>query len=299
MVTCPITNSTDIRLIERIATHRIVNYYDQFGVDTRDTFSGIKEVLKYQSMVSGYAFYYPFSIQGAASLYEKLEALDWYYQDQKWEHVKALELIRAGECVLEIGCGQGSFLADIKNKYGGQPVGLELNQHAVDVAQSRGLKVFNKDINSYVSENVEYFDVVCLFQVLEHIAQPVEFLRQALRGLKVGGRLIICVPNNDALINSDKENPLNLPPHHMGLWNKQSLYFLSKVLPIKVDFVQQEPLQSYHIDWYVRTLLKKIVGDRFFHNVMLKTNIPQFVKKKVHSRTSKIHGHSILGVYTK
>jgi len=299
MVTCPITNSTRVRLVEKIAVGKIAGYYDLFGIETRDIFDGIRYVLKYHSIDSGYYFFYPFSIQGPASLYEKLEKIQWYYEEQKWEHIKALEWIGPADRVLEIGCGQGSFLLSIRNKYGGDPVGLELNQHAVAEAVSNGLKVYNRDLAGFALEHGEVFDVICLFQVLEHIAEPVQFLRRTLSMLKPGGRLIVCVPDNDALINQDKENPLNLPPHHMGMWNKPSLRFLAKVLQIDVDVLEQEPLQRIHVDWYVRTLLKRIVGRRIYFRIISKTNIPQFVAKKVQAMAGTIHGHSILSVYRK
>ena len=299
MVNCPITNSTNVKLIEKIAVGKIEAYYDLFGIETRDTFRNIDYVLKYYSIDSGYYFFYPFSIQGTASLYERLEKLDWYYQEQKWEHVKSLELIRPTDRVLEIGCGEGSFLLSVKNKCGSAPVGLELNQNAVDKAVSIGLKVYNKDIIIFSLENREAFDVICLFQVLEHIAEPVRFLQHALNMLKPDGRLIICVPDNDSLVNKDKENPLNLPPHHMGMWNKQSLRFLSTVLQLKMELLENEPLQRVHVEWYVRTLLKRIIGKRVYYRIISKTNIPLFMIKKVRAIASTIHGHSVLSVYRK
>ena len=299
MVNCPITNSTNVKLVEKIEAEKIATYYDGFGIETRDAFKDVEFVLKYLSIDSGYRFFYPFSIQGTASLYEKLQKLDWYYQEQKWEHVKALEWIRSGDRVLEIGCGEGSFLSAIKNKYGGEPVGLELNPSAVDKAVSLGLKVYQKELNDFSLEHREAFDVLCLFQVLEHIADPIRFLQQALYTVKPGGKLIVCVPDNDSLVNKDKENPLNLPPHHMGMWNKQSLGFLGHVLAIQVELLEHEPLQPIHVEWYVRTLLKRIVGKRLYYRIVSKTAIPAWMVKRVKATASTIHGHSILSVYKK
>src|SRR5260221_4103047 len=299
MVNCPITNSTRVKLIEKIEAGKIEAYYDLFGIETRDAFRGVPYVLKYHSIDSGYYFFYPFSIQGPASLYQRLEKFDWYYQEQKWEHIKALEWIGPADRVLEIGCGQGSFLLSLKNKYGTDPVGLELNQKAVLKAVSLGLKVYHADLNSFSPENREAFNVICLFQVLEHIAEPIPFLQHALTMLKPGGRLIIGVPDNDTLVNKDKENPLNLPPHHMGLWNKQSLRFLCNVLPINIELLENEPLQMVHVNWYVRTLLKRIVGRRIYYRIISKTTLPLFMMKKVQAMAATIHGHSVLSVFRK
>jgi len=134
------------------------------------------------------------------------------------------------------------------------------------------------------------------FSVLEHIADPITFLQCTLKMLKVSGKLIICVPNNDALINKDKESPLNLPPHHMGLWNKQSLIFLGKALNIKVEQHVNEPLQIHHIDWYVRTLLKKLAGESIYHRIISEDKYSCVYSKENEETAKNIIGHSILFV---
>jgi len=299
MVHCPITDSINVKLVQKIETGEIVSLYDLFGIQTRDIFQGIEHVYKYYSIESGYGFFYPFSIQGKPLLYETLENFEWYYQKEKWEHIKSLELIQPSDKVLEIGCGQGSFLASVKKKCGTEPVGLELNQSAVDRAVSSGLSVFNEEMNKFASSNLEAFDVICFFQVLEHIADPIKFLQEALIMLRNGGRLIISVPDNDSLVNRDDENALNFPPHHMGLWNRKSLTFLSKALPIEIQMTVNEPLQANHVDWYVRTLLKKIFGRHIYYHVISKTIIPSIIKKRVQANALQIHGHTILAVYKK
>src|SRR5258708_13744561 len=53
MVNCPITNSTHVKLIEKIEAGKIEAYYDLFGIETRDAFRGVPYVLKYHSITAG------------------------------------------------------------------------------------------------------------------------------------------------------------------------------------------------------------------------------------------------------
>jgi SAM-dependent methyltransferase len=298
-VSCPITNSTNLTLVKKIESATIIALYDMFNIDTRAIFQDKEYVYRYHSPSCDYSFYYPFSIQGEANLYETLEKYSWYYKEEKWEHLQSSERITATDRILEIGCGQGSFLKSLKNKYGNEPVGLELNQHAVDMATSQGLQVYNDDLSTFSKKNKDAFDVVCFFQVLEHIADPINFVRHALHTLKPGGKLIIAVPNNDAILNNDADNALNYPPHHMGLWTEKSLRSLSVELKIDVEAIQNEPLQSEHVDWYVRLRLKQVFGSALHSILISKTFLPRVIKKQVVRNSAKIKGHTILAVYRK
>jgi hypothetical protein len=64
-------------------------------------------------------------------------------------------------------------------------------------------------------------------------------LEDSLKALKKGGKLIIGVPNNEPYFKSyDKYSTLNLPPHHMGLWN---IKVFEKIAPLfKMELLQAE-----------------------------------------------------------
>jgi hypothetical protein len=76
-----------------------------------------------------------------------------------------------------------------------------------------------------------------------------------LKALKKGGKLIIGVPNsNPFLYKYDKYHTLNLPPHHMGLWNKFSLANLANYFPMSVDNIIVEALQQHEFEYYFKIL---------------------------------------------
>ena len=95
--------------------------------------------------------------------------------------------------ILEIGCNQGHMLAICKERGGKTMVGVE---PSVDEAFSpkSGIEIlpgyFSKD-----SVGGSTFDLAYMIEVLEHIPQPIEFLRDVHAVLKPAGKIAISVPN--------------------------------------------------------------------------------------------------------
>jgi 2-polyprenyl-3-methyl-5-hydroxy-6-metoxy-1,4-benzoquinol methylase len=149
--------------------------------------------------------------------------------------------------VLEVGCGRGDFLSAIQSS-GAIATGLELNGTAAREGRERGRDIRLEHIEVHASGHAAEYDVVCSFQVLEHIPNVRSFLEAQIACLRPRGRLIISVPNNDSFLLAD--NLLNIPPHHMGLWTEASLRSLTRLFPLKVRTVYLEPLQPFHFDQF-------------------------------------------------
>ncbi len=64
-----------------------------------------------------------------------------YYPAWKWEFDICLQKIKITDKVYEIGCGEGNFLAKLREKGVQQVYGAELNQNSVDAANAKGLVV--------------------------------------------------------------------------------------------------------------------------------------------------------------
>jgi len=98
---------------------------------------------------------------------------------------------------LDIGCGNGKFIRDM-NSIGWQFEGVEFNPIGVDICRKAGLKVFHGDLASAAFKD-NSFDIVSARQVIEHIPDPADFMREIARILKRGGRLVLKTPNSMAL----------------------------------------------------------------------------------------------------
>ncbi|HUS04428.1 MAG TPA: class I SAM-dependent methyltransferase [Dehalococcoidia bacterium] len=100
--------------------------------------------------------------------------------------------------LLDIGCGEGFFLSNAANA-GYRTKGIELSQDAAAYAK----REFGLDIEAGAFEDVQfpgnYFDVVTLWQVLEHIPHPLEILKEAHRILKPGGLIAASTPDIEGI----------------------------------------------------------------------------------------------------
>lgn len=242
-----------VSLVEKIPVEEIVlAYKNQFGIDIKRHFRDLVFVELFREEESDYMFYSPRGIDGDSLFYEELQKFDWYYMRWKWEHENCLKYLRKGNKLLEIGSAQGAFMEKLSSM-GFLCKGLELNLQAVDHCQKKGLQVIGESIQEHAKNNISTYDFVCSFQVMEHIDNIREVLEASLRVLRTGGILVISVPNNDSFIKYSR-NYLNMPPHHIGLWNKKSLLFLSEIFPIDVIGCDYEPLQDYHKQYFYNAM---------------------------------------------
>jgi 2-polyprenyl-3-methyl-5-hydroxy-6-metoxy-1,4-benzoquinol methylase len=216
----PLTGTSDTTLTDTFFCADIIKLYrNQLDIDVTLYFKGINNFYLYQCNQTGYRFYYPKGLDGDGQFYEAIQHRlgEEYYHKWKFENQMALDIIKPADKVLDIGCGIGNFLEKVK---AAEVTGLELNEKAVEVCRQKGLNVVNEMIGDHALHKPLYYDVVCMFQVLEHIYDVKEFLEDSLKVLKTGGRLVIGVPNNEPYFQGyNKYATLNLPPHHMGLWN--------------------------------------------------------------------------------
>ncbi|MGB3852024.1 MAG: class I SAM-dependent methyltransferase [Tunicatimonas sp.] len=250
-VKSPLTGSNNTTWLKSIAISYIKEQYrKQCNIDVSSFFEGLKDISIYRDNDTGYCFYYPCTVAGDDKFYEKLQQFDWYYMPWKWEHQQAATLLSKGMKVLEVGCAQGSFLKKIVNEHQIEATGLELNKSAAHKANSAGLNVLTETIQGHAQQHADTYDLVCSFQVVEHIANVNSFLEAQVRVLKPGGKLIISVPNNGGFLGNDNNNFLNMPPHHMGLWDGNSLKNISNIYGLTHQGNYFEPLQEYHKDYF-------------------------------------------------
>lgn len=295
----PITGSNNITHLEKIPVVSIINDYNKrLGIDVSSYFSSYKHLNLYRCDETGYKFYYPFNTSGDSKFYEELEKFPWYYMDWKWEHEMASNSIKPKDRVLEIGCGRGSFLKKMQQK-GADCTGLELNENAISYGQDKKVRVLNESIQEHTKNNHEKYDVVCSFQTLEHIAKIKEFLQASVDAVKPGGKLIISVPNNykDSIIL--KDNLLNMPPHHMGLWDAVSLANLQNIFNIRLERLEIEPIQKYHLGYYQSFLENLFVQKYRFWGRIFRKVANFIILNNLNDLSKYISGHTILAQYKK
>lgn len=295
-------NGGKVRFIEKIKSADIIQKYQKkLNIDV-STYIGKTEYISiYECESTQYRFFYPLDIDGDDKFYEALQDSEGYYLPWKWEHQKALESIKKNDQLLEIGSARGAFLEGLAKHFGNNfnACGLELNSDAANVAKSKNVEVIVESIQSFSQKKPESFDVVCFFQVLEHISDIKDFITDSLKCLKPGGKLILSVPNNDSFIKDLPLNILNLPPHHMGLWNEKSLQNLALEFNIKPISFQFESLSPIHVWSYYHSKLIRIFGNNILSKGLLIPLLPFIWYKKRKRLSPNIIGHTILSVFEK
>ncbi len=122
------------------------------------------------------------------------------YQDQR--HAAMLALIKRhsprGRRLLEVGTGAGLFLKAAQ-RAGWDTAGLELSSEGSAFARDR----LGLDVRTERAEEMSFaagsFDVAVMFDVIEHLFDPVTVLEAARRAVTPGGIIVVATPNYDAL----------------------------------------------------------------------------------------------------
>jgi len=112
--------------------------------------------------------------------------------------VRLIQKYASGTNLLDIGCAQGFFLFSA-SKAGYTTRGIEISQDAAAYA----IKEFGLDVEAKPFEELRFpessFDVVTLWQVLEHVPYPLTVLKEVYRILKPGGLVVASTPNIESI----------------------------------------------------------------------------------------------------
>ena len=125
-----------------------------------------------------------------------------------------------GHEVLEVGCGNGNF-TELLTQKSPWVVAVDLNEEYVKAAKTRlkekpGVEVLVADATQLQWEHS--FDSLILLDVLEHIEDDVQMLRQLCSFLKPGGKLVIKVTALDCLYS-----PMDKAIGHYRRYDKKTL----------------------------------------------------------------------------
>lgn len=125
--------------------------------------------------------------------------------------------------LLEIGCSSGMFLYHVRKEFK-EVIGLDYNESSAKYAAKvcRCKTYFTDIINTPIPKTS--LDIVCAFQTLEHVNDPIKFLKTVEAYLKPGGIIAIEVPNlYDALASL-----YNLPNYYEFYFHDAHLWYFSE-----------------------------------------------------------------------
>lgn len=248
-------------------------------------------------------FFHPMEV-GEEDLYEQLQKNDWYYMDEKEEYRIALGYMKDINSILEVGAGKAAFVAYVgKQRY----TGLEFNDAAINRAAHSGITLYKQTVEEHVRDGTRYGAVVS-FQVLEHVAQPGEFIQGCVDCLDPGGRLVISVPSRDGFVGLTSNNILDMPPHHITHWSEHTLRKVADLYGLRCLDIQHEQVADYHREWAKVVLRQSRIQKLFGINFRLldRRSVFRLVQKiEAKSRSfidpslNGIKGHTVVAIYEK
>lgn len=119
------------------------------------------------------------------------------YREALARYVFLKKFVKKSDKVVDLGCGTGygSFLI---SKYVKSVVGVDINHEAINYARSnyRAKNLEFKIGDIYTTSQVKHvYDVVCMFEVVEHLSNPTIILKKIKNVLTENGVFIISTPN--------------------------------------------------------------------------------------------------------
>lgn len=115
------------------------------------------------------------------------------------DHKLILKVVEEGSKVLDLGCGDGTLLALLKEQKQCHVSGIEINEQAIYESMAKGVSVSHGDIDSGLEDySSKRFDFVILNESLQEVLHPKKVIIEALR---VGKKVIVGIPNFCQLIS--------------------------------------------------------------------------------------------------
>lgn len=242
---CPVCGSANIVELYHTDSQFTVKHLMPLG-DAKEQLQGIEKIEDlwgqdyatfYKCRVCTFEFANPF-ISADAEFYSLLYNASSNYVSEKWEYAitykSILNYIRSKALsprLLEIGAGNGSFLKALpKDVIPTDAIfATEYSAAGAKAIQLLGINCFTKKITELTEQDLQgKVSIVCLFQVLEHLADLNGFFEKINMLTTSGSILYISVPNFFHRKFFDRHGYFyDLPPVHVGRYNYTSMAELS------------------------------------------------------------------------
>jgi 2-polyprenyl-3-methyl-5-hydroxy-6-metoxy-1,4-benzoquinol methylase len=172
-----------------------------------------------------------------------------------WDHsivlppiLQATRSIPHNGSILDIGCGNGAMLAEIRKVSSSRLCGVESSESAVQLTRSQGFDVRLADASTDLLTLFEQhsFDLVISVEVIEHVYYPRGLLRQAHALLRPKGRILLTTPYHGYLKNLLIAALGKSDAHYNPLWDGGHIKFWSqKTLSAALEETGYRSIQFY------------------------------------------------------
>jgi SAM-dependent methyltransferase len=259
---CPVTGLPARRRIQPISARLISRLWRMsFGVRTDRQFAGVGQFELWESPC-GLAFFEPV-LAGDEAFYVDL----YRHRDfnralrapglARAEFRRVAELVRPGEKVLDVGCGEGNLARHLRQT---TYVGIDPHHYATAADPD----VRRETVAQHATLHAEQYDLVCAFHAIEHVADPLGFARDLVQCVRRGGRLCIVVPSRASPLTEIPNFVLNAPPHHLSWWNEGALRALADRLELITETIETVPFSFDSMIYWMGRFAPKLTGEHYF-----------------------------------
>jgi SAM-dependent methyltransferase len=225
-----------------------------------------------------FAFAHPFAAATPAfyaALYERGAG----YSEWKWEFQRTLDALETlvvrrelqDFTLLDIGAGAGAFASRVLDGITACQGLLctEYSEYGRDKIETRGIRCVQGGLNDVdTHEHRHAFDVLCLFQVLEHMDDLESVFNRLSLLARDRGHMFIAVPNRVQRSYFDKSGfHEDMPPVHIGRWTRQSLEAIASRhgWRLEEDEIEPEPylskLRRFAYQYYASSTSVEALGE--------------------------------------
>lgn len=154
-----------------------------------------------------------------------------------------------GKVVADIGCGGGSFLDFIGN-VASEIIAIEPTQRYHEALEKKGYHAYSYAKNA-LSDYEGKVDVIVSFDVIEHVSNPSDFIADAKRLLKIGGKAIIGTPTDAPVMRKllgDKYSSFLFSTQHPWVLNEESFNYIAKendIITYELAYFQRYGLNNF------------------------------------------------------
>lgn len=235
---CPITGEPAVRHVQWVKSRSLARMWKvAHGVNAPEL-ARVQRFGLWESP-TGLFFFDPM-VEGSHTFYAQYYA--WLLKHNLWaresireEFRLAARYVQSGDRVLDVGCGFASFRSVIPAQ--ARYVGLDPN-----FAESSSIDgVLNQSLAEHLAGNAGSYDVVCAFQVIEHLSSPMTMFADMMRAARPGGLVILGVPHVPSALTRIPNFLLNFPPHHLTWWTKPALAALSEKNGAMIESIEHVP----------------------------------------------------------
>ena len=152
--------------------------------------------------------------------YHQLEEQHWWFasrRDAVYDLIASLNLPPTA-AILEIGCSGGPLMQRLRAAGYSDVTGIDISGPAIELAQARGVLNASLMDGAALEFTAGRFDIVIASDVLEHIENEAQALREWTRVLKPGGQLLVFVPAHAYLWSTH-----DVVNHHFRRYSRRGL----------------------------------------------------------------------------